>query len=508
MNLRTLRLPSPHGALESFLGALLIGLFVFPDAAPAQPDRPQSPTEKAEEAEDEKTGTEEDPEAARPNVLFIAVDDLNDWVASLGGHPHARTPAIDRLAARGVLFERAYCSAPACNPSRASLLAGLRPTTTGVYHNNQPWRPAMPDAVTLPRRFLDAGYSVAGGGKIFHGGQNDPASWEEYFPQPRDPLPGGRPLSGIPRTAHFDWGPVDVEDEAMGDHKVVDWAIEYLARPHAKPFFLAVGIYRPHLPWYVPPCHFEPFPPEEVALPKVQGDDLEDVPEAGRRMARMRDHRRVTESGNWHRAVSGYLASMAFADAMVGRLLEALDAGPHARNTVIVLWGDHGWHLGEKKHWRKFALWEEATRVPLIIVRPGMESAGRRCRRTVSLLDLYPTLVELAGIEAPPELEGRSLVSLLDDPETSWDRPVLTTHGRGNHAVRDERWRYIRYADGSEELYDHERDPMEWRNLAAQPEHAALKRRLAEWIPETEAEPAPRRKTARRKRASSSGTSP
>jgi arylsulfatase A-like enzyme len=431
---------------------------------------------------------------SRPNVLFIAVDDLNDWTGSLGGHPQTRTPNLDRLTARGVLFTRAYCAAPACNPSRAALLTGIRPSRSGAYLNSNVWRKCLPEAITLPRYFLDQGYRVEGGGKIFHGGQNDLDSWHAYFKQPADPMPPGRPLNGIPGTAHFDWGPVDATDADMGDGKVVEWAEEFLSRKQEKPFFLAVGLYRPHLPWYVPKKYFEDVPPEKVRLPTIRDDDLDDVPPIGRRMARPEgDHRKVVASNNWERAVSGYLASIRFCDAMVGRVIDALDRSPHAKDTIIVLWGDHGWHLGEKLHWRKFALWEEATRVPLVVVAPGITAEKRRCGRTVSLLDLYPTLVELCGLEPKGGLDGRSLVPLLRDPEAAWDRPVVTTHGYRNHAVRSEKWRYIRYLDGTEELYDHEKDPLEWTNLADREEHAGTKKRLSRWLPRTDAEEGPRR---------------
>ncbi len=435
------------------------------------------------------------PAGSRPNVLFVAIDDLRDWTGFLAGHPDVKTPNLDRLAQRSIKFTRAYCAAPACNPSRASLLTGLRPSTTGVYHNNQPWRPALPNAVTLPEHFMAAGYHVAGGGKIFHGGTNDHKYWHEYFDQRKDPQPANTPVNGIRNAQHFDWGPVDVDDDAMSDYQVVSWAQKFLASKQEKPFFLAVGLYRPHLPWYVPKKYFDKFPLESVKLPEVKEDDLDDVPEAGRKMARPEgDHRRVLESKNWEKAVQGYLASIAFADAQIGRLLDALESSPYADNTLIVLWGDHGWHLGEKQHWRKFALWEEATRVPLLVSLPGQKS-GQECPRTVNLVDLYPTLIELCNLPAK-ELDGVSLVPLLKNPQAPWDRPSLTTHGRNNHAVRSERWRYIRYADGSEELYDHEQDPKEWKNLAGDPQYSQIKASLAKYLPQTNAPDAPAKQQA------------
>jgi arylsulfatase A-like enzyme len=431
--------------------------------------------------------------AGKPNVLFIAVDDLNDWVSCLGGHPDCRTPNIDRLAARGVLFERAYCAAPACNPSRTALLTGIRPSTSGVYVNMNKLRASLPDAVTLPQLFMAGGYRVVGGGKIFHGGQNDASSWHEYFRQGGDPKPESLPANGIANTAHFDWGPLAAGDEQMSDHRVVSWAVEQLNRKHDAPFFIACGISRPHLPWYVPQEYFDRYPLQSVTLPTVNENDLDDVPPVGRRMARPGgDHRKVVESENWRRAVQGYLASIAFADAQVGRLIDALDASGHANDTIVVLWGDHGWHLGEKLHWRKFSLWEEACRAPLVILAPGVTSPGGRCPRTVSFIDVYPTLADLCGLERGEHLEGTTLRPLLEDPDAAWDRPAITTHGKDNHAVVNERYRYIRYADGTEELYDHQTDPLEWENVAGDLKYSATKAELAKWLPQTNAAEGPR----------------
>ncbi len=434
------------------------------------------------------------------NVLFIAVDDLNDWIQCLGGHPDTKSPHLDALAGRGVLFERAYCAAPACNPSRAALMTGIRPSSSGVYLNAQPWRPAMPEIVTLPQHFMRHGYRAVGGGKIYHGGFDDDASWHEYFRKGSDPLPATRPVNGIPRTAHFDWGPVPVRDEQMNDHRVVDWAIGELRKSHDKPFFLACGIFRPHLPWYVPQKYFDMFPLDSITLPKVRGDDLADVPAAGKKMAKPDgDHRKVTQTNNWRRAVQGYLASIAFADAQVGRLIAALDASDYADNTVVILWGDHGWHLGEKQHWRKFSLWEEADRAPLMIYVPGMTRSQGRCLRTVSFVDIYPTLADVCGLPTPKHLEGRSLKSLLQNPQAEWSYPAITTHGKDNHAVRSERFRYIRYADGSEELYDHAKDPMEWTNLADDQTHRQTKVELAKWLPQKNAPNAAMKKKPKQK---------
>lgn len=431
----------------------------------------------------------------KPNVLFLAIDDLNDWIGCLGGHPDAKTPNLDRLAKMGTLFTHAYCSAPLCNASRASLLTGLLPSTTGVYTNYQPWRPVVGNTLrTLPQAFMDNGYAVAGGGKIFHDTFNEPASFHEYFDRGEDPKPPKNklPLNGFKKTTSFDWGPIDVQDADMADGRTTDWAVGQLARKHDKPWFLGVGFYRPHLPWYVPKKYFDLFPPDKVTLPTVKEDDLDDVPDIARKIAKPGgDHKDVIETDNWRRAVAGYLACIAFADNCVGRVLDALEKHPDKDNTIIVLWSDHGWHLGEKLHWRKFALWEEATRNPLMLVVPGVTKPNTKCSRPVTLVDLYPTLVELAGLPENKTLEGRSLVPLLHDPDRKSDRPALSTFGRNNHSVRTERWRYIRYKDGSEELYDHDADELEWHNLASKPEHAELKRELAKWFPTKNAEDAP-----------------
>lgn len=431
--------------------------------------------------------------AERPNVLFLAVDDLNDWIGCLGGHPQGRSPRIDALAQRGVLFERSYCAAPACNPSRAALLTGVRPWTSGVYLNPQPWRQPLKDAITLPRHFRNHGYHVVGGGKIFHGSYPDPDSWDSYHKRKADPKPTQKVASDPhSRAGGIVWGKLDVDDEAMGDYDVASWACNFLKQDHEKPFFLACGLFRPHMPWQVPRKYYDQFPLDSIQLPKSPSDDLQDLPAAGVAMARPQgDHATIRKTNNWKYAVQAYLASIAFADGQIGRVLDALDESPYADNTIIILWGDHGWHLGEKQHWRKFALWEEATRSPLMIVAPGVTKPNSVCRRTVDFMDVYPTLAELCDLPLPKHLEGRSLRPLLADPDAAWERPAITTHGKDNHAVRTERFRYIRYADGGEELYDHQSDPHEWRNLAADPAQADTKARLAKWLPKQAAKNAP-----------------
>ncbi|MDF1744679.1 MAG: sulfatase [Gimesia sp.] len=432
-------------------------------------------------------------ETSRPNVLFIAVDDLNDWISCLGGHPDCKTPNIDRLASRGVLFKNAHCAAPACNPSRAALMTGIRPSSSGVYLNSQPWRPVMQNAVTLPQHYRKHGYQAIGSGKIFHGRYNDPASWDDYLKQTGDPKPTPAVLNDPhSRAGTIIWGVLDVQDREMSDYKMANYAIDVLGKQHEKPFFLACGIYRPHMPWQVPRKYYDRYPLDKIQLPNVPENDLDDLPAAGVRMARPGgDHAKILKTENWRNAVQAYLASIAFADVQVGRVLDALDASPHAKNTIIVLWGDHGWHLGEKHHWRKFSLWEEATRTPLMMVVPGVTKAGSHCDQAIDFMNIYPTLCELCSLPVGKHLDGVSLVPLLKKPEKTWDRPALTTHGRLNHAIRGNRYRLIRYRDGSEELYDHKHDPMEWKNLAEDSKYAAVKQKLAQWFPSNNAPDAP-----------------
>lgn len=455
--------------------------------------------------------------ADRPNVLMIVVDDMNDWVGCLGGHPDVQTPNIDRLAQRGMLFTNAHCAAPVCNPSRVATLTGRRPSNTGIYDNSVKWHEVLLDIPTIPQHFHSHGYHVAGGGKVNHHmpGFNRRSDWDGYFDQVfdghyQDQLargldvsdfrwPDGFPLNRIPAVQafskppqnpnEFDWGPFDKPDLEMGDGQLVAWAEQYLAKPPKQPFFLATGIYRPHLPFYAPRKYFDLYPLDRITLPEIKADDCNDLPPAGQKMAAERrpDLELVRRNGNYRELLQAYLASITFADALIGRLLDALDSSPAARNTTIVLWSDHGWHLGEKQHLHKFTLWERSTRVPYVIVAPGVTSTNVRCSQPVGLIDTFPTLIELCSLPTVDALDGTSLVPLLSEPDRTWGRPALTTHGRGNHSLRTERWRYIRYADGGEELYDHTTDPNEWHNLAGNPDLAAVKAELARSLPMTDA---------------------
>ena len=442
---------------------------------------------------------------ARPNVLFIGVDDLRDWVGHLSGHPNAKTPNIDRLAKRGVSFTRAYCSAPLCNPSRISLLTGVAPSKSGVYGNGEKLRQKLPDAVTLMQHFRASGYSVRGAGKIFHGtSAYDMDSWDIFFKSSGSKKHRVKRDSSLPKSAWVPWGALACSDDEMLDGINAKWIITELKKPQEKPFFLAYGLTKPHLTWSVPQKYFDLHPLEGIKLPPTKKGDLDDLPAFGKKLAREvydpsgerdfavkpnGDHANVIANNQWLKAVQAYLATISFADAQIGRVLDALDRSGHADNTIVVLWGDHGWHLGEKDHWRKHALWDVSTRTPLIFSAPRGVAKDKLCQRPVSLIDIYPTLIDLCGLPKRRGLDGQSLKSLLENPERKWDRPVVITYGLNNHAVQTERWRYIRYRDGGQELYDHERDPNEWTNLASIPKYSPQKTKLAKWLPSTNGEP-------------------
>ena len=494
----------------------------------------------------------------QPNVLFIAVDDMRDWTSFLGGYAGTvHTPNIERLVQRGVNFTNAHCPAPLCNPSRTAVMTGLRPSTTGIYDNGSWWRPNLPDAVTIPEHFMAGGYRVEGAGKIHHHtpGFNPPDCWHAVqdpiedsrawvfrparpgqhredlslkYPQDAIPWPDGFPRNGIEsvRTGScshpysFDWGDIGKPDEETGDFATVAYAREFLKAPHSDPFFLGAGFVRPHLPWYAPAAYQELYPLDDIALPPRREPELGQVRAAGREIAAFRseDWRLVQDEGKHREAIQGYLGAISFTDANVGRILQALDESVYADNTIVMLWSDHGFHLGEKDTWHKCSLWEQATRIPFVIAVPSAwdreDDGWRRAVRyehAVSSIDIYPTLIDLCSLDSRPELEGTSLISLLytsaddragnepDRPSAKPHPPALTTWKRGNHAIRTDRFRYIRYENGEEELYDHHTDPNEWNNLALNASEASSQaesiRRIIEdhvqWLPVTDAPAAP-----------------
>jgi len=440
--------------------------------------------------------------ADRPNILFVAIDDLNDWVGCMGGHPDAVTPNIDRLARRGTLFTNAHTAAPICGPSRAAIMTGQFPATTGIYGqiNDTKLRKFVQEhgnLVLLPEQFAHDGYHTMSVGKIFHQGGGAGAFDEDGGRMGGvGPKPGKR-FNYNPEwfehkkgNTQTDWGAYPERDDQMPDYKTADWAIERLGRSYDKPFFLAVGFQRPHVPWYVPQKWFDRFDREKLTLPPYKADDLDDVPATGRAVNEapmMPDTEWAIEQNQWRKIIQAYLVSTTFADAQLGRVLDALARSPYADNTIIVLWTDHGYHIGEKNRFAKQTVWERSTRTPLVIAGPKLP-AGQRVEAPVSLVDMYPTLLDLASVPAPPQkLEGHSLTPLLRDPETDWPHVALTTYGWSNHSLRGPRYRYIRYEDGSEELYDHRNDPNEWHNLAGDPAHSAVIERLEKHLPDRNA---------------------
>lgn len=452
-------------------------------------------------------------ETARPNVLFIAVDDLNDWIGCMKGHPQAQTPNMDRLAQRGVLFTNAHCAAPVCLASRTALLCGRYPDQTGVFSNwgKTQGKPPAKD-LELPVHLAAAGYETLGTGKIYH--SNGPRYFDDYFEteqrwspftqkqasytdaelpskgseHPKHIITGGPgtrdwvlPLNGLPSERNadgkegesFDWGPVEVQDDEMGDTRITDWAMQKLDTPHTKPLFLGVGYYRPHIPLFAPKKDFDALPPtKDIVLPETDANDLDDLGEVARQLAldpiTAGTHELVIKHQQWREAVRAYLACVRFVDRQIGRLLTKLDASACADNTWIVLWSDHGWQLGDKQHWGKWTAWRQSTRMPLIIVPPRSQQAarGKVCAEPVSLVDLYPTLIELCDLPAKDGLNGVSLAPLISNPDLKTDRAVVTTIDPGNHALSTRDWRLIRYHNGDEELYDIAHDPHEQRNLA------------------------------------------
>ncbi|MBI9018455.1 MAG: sulfatase [Phycisphaerae bacterium] len=441
----------------------------------------------------------------KPNVLFIAVDDMNDWTADLKGYKaKAHTPNQQRLAAMGTKFNNAHTANPICCPSRAAVMTGLKPSTSGVYNNGQWFYPAMPEHRTIPLYFRYHGYGTFGAGKIFHhtAGNNPPLQWDKFHRLVfnDDPwfrgvklnypwsnvtgYPEGYPFCGIKNIPHeCDWGVLDKEETDYDDARSVNFACDILKQKHDKPFFLACGTFRPHLPWYVPQKYVDMYPLEDIQLPIVPDDDMDDIPPQGQKLSKTRraDFERIKKAGKWQEAIQHYLASITFADAQVGRLLDTLQASDYADNTVVVFWSDHGWHLGEKNHWHKMTLWEEATRVPFYICAPGI--ANGQFDGPVSLLDIYPTLIDLCGLKDKSDLDGESLVPFMKNNKAKKKTPAVIQYQPGQCAIRSQRWRYICYSDKTEELYDHNNDSNEWHNLANDKKYAKVKEELKRWLP-------------------------
>jgi len=437
-----------------------------------------------------------------------------NWIEPMGGHAQAITPNLSEFAKEAVVFQNAYCASPSCNPSRTAMLTGKYPYETGLYNNPQIWRHILPDELTLMEYFKQAGYWTGGAGKIFHNNMPDPRSWDEYFPNKiqhfpyyflpeidsvnrqkifrkqdneiREDNPKGITINMPPFKGMyiaFDWSPLPYTTEETGDYSSVKWTINQLNKKHDRPFFLACGLYRPHLPWYVPEEYYKKFPLDEIQLPKVYSEDLSDLPDAGKKIANGKYHKNVTEAGNWENAVQGYMASINFADDLVGELLRALENSEYADNTIVVIFSDHGWQLGEKEHWRKFALWENVINSVLMIKPPGTKE-GAICTKNVSLVDVFPTLTELCGLLPKEGVSGNSLIPLLKNPgDRNWDYPVVTMLGNQHFSIRKDEWHYIIYNGSEAELYNLKDDPEEWNNLAGKPGYLEIIEELQQYIP-------------------------
>jgi arylsulfatase A-like enzyme len=456
---------------------------------------------------------------SKPNVLFLAVDDMNDWVGSLGATPRAITPNLDRLAARGVNFTNAHTAGVFCAPSRAAIFSGQFASTTGCYSIPN-YFVHHPEIEALQMSFSKAGYTTLGAGKLFHhpAGAIDQRGWNEFFLRNQFQKEGGWALESWSEETPFpnpfpasiynkgkevtgglflEWGTIPNEkEEEMADTIRINWAVDQLNKKHDKPFFLACGIYAPHYPNYCPQKYFDLYDPAKIELPPYKEDDLADLPPKIRRQKENRKrqhHDKLVEMDAVEDAIHGYLACISYADAMMGRVLDALESSPYADNTIVVFWSDHGYHHGEKGNWGKHTLWERTPNVPFIWAGPGV-SEGAKTDVTASLIDMYPTLAELCGLPKPQqELEGVSLASTLKNPSTATDRhvylPYLTP---GEYAIIHRDWRYIRYGEDGEELYDLREDPHEWSNLASDKKYASVKAELAKLAPKSFADPEPK----------------
>ena len=443
-----------------------------------------------------------------PNILFISVDDMNDWIGCLGSD-RVPTPHIDALAARGLLFTNAHAPSPKCATSRAAILTGRRASTSGLYSNSHWWRPAYPDWITLPHYFKNNGYYVAGGGKVHHHteGFNPPDQWNEYLPlvEDKDLIKyylnkrgeNREYLTDMPRhpNGSLDWGPLEVDDLEMGDGHTINWAREFLKRKHEQPFFLAVGLFQPHLPFYAPKKYFDALPLDQVKLPIHKADDLDDIPAGGQKLAALRrdDLRMIENHGGLKHCLQSYLASIAHADTLIGILMDSFENSQYRDNTIVIFWSDHGYHFGEKNHLAKDTLWERSTHVPFIVSAPGITTPGTTCDQPVDLTCLYPTLTALCKLKTPSDLDGVDISPLLKDPTSKWNMPAIIDFLPGNTAIRTKDWRYIRYAEGNEgeELYDLVNDPNEWTNLFTT--HSELAKHFRTWLPRNYATEVPRK---------------
>ncbi|MEM8910934.1 MAG: sulfatase [Planctomycetota bacterium] len=424
------------------------------------------------------------------NVLLLIVDDLNTWLLEdpLRYSGKVVAPNIQRLASQGVLFHNAYTASPVCSPSRTAFLSGVAPWKSGVSRNGVKVgdSKALSGVPSLFKTFQNQGYWIAKFGKVSHG-YDTGVTYDVSMNHKRTPPPPGAPLNGIARSAsgkltERDWGATHLDENEMSDPRLADAAIEAIQRKHDRPFFIACGLFHPHYPWYVPQKYLDMYPLDEIALPPIKADDLDDVPEYGQSLVSLGWDHRIQDNGLAKEAIRGYLASVSFSDAHMGRVLKALDESPHRDDTIVVLISDHGFHLGEKQQWTKATLWEQATDSVMMWRVPGVTRSNQVCTRPVSLMDIYPTLVDLIGIEKPTHLDGHTLMPLLTDVRAPRPEPAITVYD-GHMSVRTENARFIRYWDGTTELYDRTTDPQEWVNQTDNPALADLKINLASYLP-------------------------
>lgn len=437
--------------------------------------------------------------AQKPNILFIAIDDQNDWIGCLKGHPQIKTPHIDKVASQGTLFFNAHCQSPLCNPSRTSLMTGLRPSTTGVY-GLAPWFRTIDrfkDHTSLPQYLEQHGYKTYSTGKIYHGRNGRKKTDREFNKIGPGAGVGAKPPKKLVETPNphplVDWGTFPHKDEDKGDWKVASWAVDELNKKPKEPFFLSVGFFLPHVPCYATQKWFDLYPEKTLQLPPLLDNDRDDTPRFSWYLHWKLPEPRfkfLQEANEWKNLVRSYLACTSFVDSQIGRVTEALKQNDLAENTIIVIWSDHGWHLGEKLITGKNTLWERSTRVPLIFAGPGI-TKGAVCTKPAELLDIYPTLLELCDLPPNPKLEGHSLVPQLKDANAPRKWPAITSHNRNNTSIRSENYRYIHYADGSEEFYDMQQDPAEWKNLINDPQYAKLIKEHRAWLPKINEKPAP-----------------
>lgn len=429
----------------------------------------------------------------KPNVLFISIDDLNDWINPLdkGGFPGLKTPNFDRLAKMSMRFTNAHIPSPACAPSRAAIMTGVHPAKSGITGWKHPeWRkqPALKDVLTIEQFFKEKGYTTLAGGKIYHTlsppratiNQSEAKGWDYYYPslaipipfQVRAPFKVYDPKQFVGKQPdYFTWGPISQGDEYMADYQIVDWANYQLSLKYDKPLFLAVGLTKPHDPWEVPQKYFDMYPLASIPDVKIKENDLEDAFVHGRRPL----HKFITDNDQQKKVVQSYMATISFTDAMLGRLLDAFEKSAFKDNTIIVLWSDHGMHMGEKENWEKFTLWERSTRAPLFVKAPGVTTGGSATHVPVGIIDIFPTLAELVGEKAPSYTDGESLVSMLRGKSFEHKGVVTgyelkespTATGGDAYTIRTSRYRYIYYPFiNLEELYDHQVDDNEWDNIA------------------------------------------